>query len=102
MVMTLAILVLTLGNQLWTKYVPKYLEYLGASILVIRLYGSLRRVVKALYQYPEGWVSDKLEPTHKALIVDLAERNHKGGSIGLYYLIREGIVIPAPLFGALL
>jgi len=60
MVMIFAILVLTLGKQLWTRYVPKYLGYLGASVWVIGLYDSIKRVVKALYQYPGGWASDKL------------------------------------------
>ena len=52
---------------MWTKYVPKYLEHLGASTLIIGLYGSMKVVVKALYQYPGGWVSDKLGPK-RALI----------------------------------
>ena len=42
------------------------------------------------------------EPARKALIVDLAEKSHKGRSIGLYYLIRETIMIPASLLGGLL
>ncbi len=66
-VMILAILILTLGEQLWAKYVPRYLEYLGASVLIIGLYGSIKRVVTALYQYPGGWVSDKPSPK-RALI----------------------------------
>ena len=66
-VMILAILILTLGEQLWVKYVPKYLEYLGASIMIIGLYGSIKRIIKTLYQYPGGWLSDKLGP-QRALI----------------------------------
>ena len=42
------------------------------------------------------------EPARKALIVDLAERGRKGRSIGLYYLIREGVMILAPLLGGFL
>ena len=68
MVMILTVLVITLSKQLWTRYVPKYLEYLGASIWVIGLYGSMKRVVRALYQYPGGWASDKLGPK-RALII---------------------------------
>jgi len=37
------------------------------------------------------------ESARKALIVDLAEKSHKGRSIGLYYSIREGIVVSAPI-----
>ena len=61
-VMIVTVLILTLGGQMWAKYVPKYLEYLGASTLIIGLYGSIKAVVTALYQYPGGWVSDKLGP----------------------------------------
>ncbi|NOZ50806.1 MAG: MFS transporter [Chloroflexi bacterium] len=39
---------------------PRYLEVLGASAWVIGAYGSLQRVVDALYQYPGGAVSDRL------------------------------------------
>jgi len=41
MVMILTVLVITLSKQLWTRYVPKYLEYPGAPIWgdrTIRLY----------------------------------------------------------------
>lgn len=67
-VMVVTVLILTLGGQIWSRYVPKYLEYLGASTLVIGLYGSIKAVVTALYQYPGGWVPDRLGPK-KALIV---------------------------------
>jgi len=36
------------------------------------------------------------------MIVDLSEKSHKGRTIGLYYLIREGVMIPAPLVGAII
>ncbi|RLI26223.1 hypothetical protein DRO57_01775 [Candidatus Bathyarchaeota archaeon] len=42
------------------------------------------------------------EPARKALIVDLAEGSYQGRTIGLYYLIRESIIIPASLIGGLL
>jgi len=35
---------------------------------VIGLYGSMKRIVRALYQYPGGWASDKLGPK-RALII---------------------------------
>jgi len=42
------------------------------------------------------------EPARKALIVDLAEEEYRGKTIGLYYLIRGATNIPAPLLGGLL
>ena len=60
LVMVTAVLILTLGTQLWSKYVPKYLEFLGASALIIGLYGSFQSAVSALYQYPGGVLADKM------------------------------------------
>ena len=42
------------------------------------------------------------EPARKALIVDLAEGEHQGKIIGLYYFIRSIAVIPASLLGGVL
>jgi len=42
------------------------------------------------------------EPARKALIVDLAKEKYRGKTIGLYYLIRGAINIPAPLIGGLI
>ncbi|HYN87570.1 MAG TPA: MFS transporter, partial [Ardenticatenaceae bacterium] len=59
-VMLAAILILGMGEELWLRYVPKYLELLGASALVIAVYGTLRDLLDAIYQYPGGWVADRL------------------------------------------
>ncbi len=58
--MVVAISMLTLGTQLWSKYVPKYLELLNASTLIIGLYGSLESALSALYQYPGGVLADRM------------------------------------------
>lgn len=55
-----ALLIIGMGEELWSRFMPKYLEALGASALVIGAYGSFQRVVDTLYQYPGGWLSDKL------------------------------------------
>jgi len=59
-VMIMAVLVSTMGNQIWRRYVPKYIEYLGASAIIIGLYGSINRLVNAFYQYPGGTISDRM------------------------------------------
>jgi len=58
--MVLAVLIITLGEQMWSRFVPKYLEALGATTLIIGLYGSLKLLLGAFYQYPGGVLSDKL------------------------------------------
>ncbi len=42
------------------------------------------------------------EPARKAFIVNLAESEQRGKTIGLYYLIRETLNIPTPIIGGLL
>lgn len=42
------------------------------------------------------------EPARKALIVDLAENENRGKTIGLYYMIRGFTNILSPLFGGFL
>ncbi len=59
-VMLGALLAIGMGEELWVRYMPKYLEALGASALAIGAYGSFKRVVDTLYQYPGGWLADRL------------------------------------------
>src|SRR5215467_15257963 len=55
-----AVFILGLGEELWKKFVPKYLEALGASTPVIGLYGTAEDLFDALYQYPGGWLADRV------------------------------------------
>src|SRR6476646_680894 len=54
-----AMFLLALGENLWTRFLPKYLEALGAPILAIGAYGSTEDLLDAVYQYPGGWISDR-------------------------------------------
>jgi MFS family permease len=47
-----------LGEELWKKFLPKYLESLGASVAVVGLFGTSEDFLDALYQYPGGWLAD--------------------------------------------
>ena len=55
-----AVLILGLGEELWKKFLPKYLEALGASTGVIGLFGTAEDFFDAIYQYPGGWMADRL------------------------------------------
>jgi MFS family permease len=50
---------MALGENLWTRFLPKYLEALGAPVLAIGAYGSTEDFLDAIYQYPGGWVGDR-------------------------------------------
>jgi MFS family permease len=47
-----------LGEELWKKFLPKYLESLGASVAAVGLFGTAEDFFDALYQYPGGWLAD--------------------------------------------
>src|SRR3972149_903526 len=54
------ILILGMGEELWIRFVPKYLELLGAGAWGIAAYGTLKDLLDAVYQYPGGWIADRL------------------------------------------
>ena len=51
--------VMTAAEELWKRFVPRYIEALGAPILAIGAYGTLRDLADAMLQYPGGWVTDR-------------------------------------------
>jgi len=52
-------LALGMGEELWVRFVPKYLELLGAGAAGIAIYGALRDLLDAVYPYPGGWLADR-------------------------------------------
>jgi MFS family permease len=54
-----AMFLMALGENLWRRFIPKYLESLGAPIVAIGAYGSTEDLLDGLYQYPGGWVGDR-------------------------------------------
>lgn len=59
-----AVFLLGFGEELWKKFLPKYLEALGASIPVIGLFGTAEDFLDAIYQYPGGWIADRFGRRH--------------------------------------
>ena len=55
-----AIFILGLGEELWKRFLPKYLEALGAGTPVIGLFGTAHDFFDAIYQYPGGWLADRV------------------------------------------
>ena len=54
-----AFFLLGLGEELWKKFLPKYMESLGAGPGVIGIFGTVEDFVDAVYQYPGGWIADR-------------------------------------------
>ncbi len=60
LVLSVAMLAFSLSFQMTTRYVPRYIEILGGSGLVVGLYKSLGDLIGAVYPYPGGAVSDRI------------------------------------------
>ena len=58
-IILVAIFVIGAGEELWMRFVPKYLQTLGASVFVVGLYDALRTLISAIYAYPGGVLADR-------------------------------------------
>lgn len=58
-ILLIAIFVIGAGEELWMRFVPKFLQTLGAPALAIGLYDALRTLLGAIYAYPGGVVVDR-------------------------------------------
>ena len=58
-ILLIAIFVIGAGEELWMRFVPKYLQAVGATVFVIGLYDALRTLVGAIYAYPGGVLVDR-------------------------------------------
>lgn len=55
----MAMFLMGLGENLWKSFLPKYLQALGAPVLAIGLFGTVRDFLDGAYQYPGGWIADR-------------------------------------------
>ena len=65
------------GERLWLGFAPKYLENLGATILIIGLFDALQTLLGAVYAYPGGWLKSsqgRPNPIPLRIDVSLSER----------------------------
>src|ERR1700739_101298 len=58
-ILLFAIFVIGAGEELWMRFIPKYLKELGATVLVIGLYDAIRTLLGAVYAYPGGVIVDR-------------------------------------------
>src|SRR5437867_3401355 len=58
-IVLIAIFVIGAGEELWMRFVPKYLQAVGATVFVIGLYDALRTLLGAIYAYPGGVLVDR-------------------------------------------
>jgi MFS family permease len=58
-ILLIATFVIGAGEELWIRFIPKYLQVLGATIFVIGLFDALRTLLGAIYAYPGGLLVDR-------------------------------------------
>jgi MFS family permease len=73
---------MALGEHLWRRFLPKYLQALGAPVVAIGLYGSTQDLLDGLYQYPGGWLADR-HGRRRALVLFICLAAVGYGLIGL-------------------
>ncbi|MCA1615144.1 MAG: MFS transporter [Acidobacteria bacterium] len=59
-IVSAVVFLLGFGEELWKRYLPKYLEALGAGVGVIGLFGTAKDFFDAVYQYPGGRLADRV------------------------------------------
>src|SRR5215469_9691137 len=79
-ILLIAIFVIGAGEELWMRFVPKYLQAVGATVFVIGLYDALRTLLGAIYAYPGGVLVDLWGHRRAFIIFNLV-------SIGGYALV---------------
>ena len=58
-VVLVATFVIGAGEELWIRFIPKYLQALGATIFIIGLFDALRTLLGSVYAYPGGVLVDR-------------------------------------------
>jgi len=89
-VLLLAIFVIGAGEELWMRFVPKFLQALGASVFVIGLYDALRTLLGAIYAYPGG------------VIVDLWGHRRAFLTFNIVSIVGYALVLLVPHWGAVI
>ena len=89
-VLLIAIFVIGAGEELWMRFVPKYLQAVGATVFVIGLYDALRTLLGAIYAYPGG------------VFVDVWGHRRAFLAFNLISILGYGLVLLIPHWGAVI
>ena len=58
-ILLIAIFCIGAGEELWMRFLPKYLKEVGATVFIIGLFDGLRTLLGAVYAYPGGLLVDR-------------------------------------------
>ena len=89
-ILLVAIFVIGAGEELWMRFVPKFLQAVGATVFVIGLYDALRTLLGAVYAYPGG------------VLVDLWGHRRAFIIFNLVSIVGYALVLVVPHWGAVI
>ncbi len=89
-ILLLAIFAIGAGEELWMRFIPKYLQALGATVFIIGTFDALRTLLGAIYAYPGG------------LVVDRWGFRHAFIAFNILSIIGYAVVLAIPHWGAVL
>ncbi len=89
-ILLIAIFVIGAGEELWMRFIPKYLQTLGATVFVIGLYDALRTLLGAIYAYPGG------------VLVDLWGHRRAFLAFNILSIVGYALVLLIPHWGAVI
>ncbi len=58
-ILLIVIFTIGIGEELWMRFLPKYLQALGASVFIIGTFDAIRTLLGAIYAYPGGLAVDR-------------------------------------------
>ena len=89
-ILLIAIFCIGAGEELWMRFLPKYLKELGATVFVIGLFDGVRTLLGAVYAYPGGILVDRWGHRRAFLIFNLVS------------IVGYGVVLFIPHWGAVI
>ncbi len=89
-ILLLAIFAIGAGEELWMRFIPKYLQALGATVFIIGTFDALRTLLGAVYAYPGGLVADRWGFRHAFIAFNVLS------------IVGYAVVLAIPHWGAVL
>lgn len=85
---------LSMAEELWQAFLPRYMAALGAGGALIGAFASTRDLLDGVYQYPGGWLADRYG--RKCALMLLTSTAMLGYAV--YAIAGHGLVVIAGLF----
>jgi MFS family permease len=92
----IAILIIGSGEEMWMRFLPKYLETLGASALLIATFDAIKTLLGAIYAYPGGLITDRFG--HRIAFLGFTLLSVSGYALLILLRFPGGVIISMFLF----